>query len=510
MASAVLESGRTALQEGAGAFAHVFGGEQQTELRTFVFQAGVQAAFAAHVHRVEQATQGQRRRLCQLPGQGLHAGVEPGGGHHLVDDAQGQCACGVDRGAQQAQLQRGRPTTQAQQALAAAEARNQAEIDLRLADLGGIGGDAQMAGHGQFQPAAQRKSVHAGDHRLGHAFDAAHQRLAEQGEITSLNRAQCVHFRDVGAGYERLGAGAGQHHHPYRRVGGGVAKRLGQGLQGGGIEGVELVRALHGNGADGAVIADVDRPAWAAQNVPELPPLENCLMKLRSIAVAVAALALTGNAFAQDIASEKGKLSYYFGYDYGNNLAELTGRGEQLDINSVVKGLQDAYAKKQPAITAEQLKPAVEAFQKREQGRAQAAKAEYEKAAAENKTKSDQFMAQNKAKAGVQTLPSGVQYRVIEAGKGAKPTQASTVQLEVAGPFPYGQRPAEARPAQQIPSIKVSEVEMKAMRETLLQMPAGSKWEVSLPPDQAYGADPRTPFPPNVAVQFEIKLISVK
>ncbi|MDA4540583.1 FKBP-type peptidyl-prolyl cis-trans isomerase N-terminal domain-containing protein, partial [Escherichia coli] len=85
-------------------------------------------------------------------------------------------------------------------------------------------------------------------------------------------------------------------------------------------------------------------------------------MKLRSIAVAVAALALTGNAFAQDIASEKGKLSYYFGYDYGNNLAELTGRGEQLDINSVVKGLQDAYAKKQPAITAEQLKPAVEAF----------------------------------------------------------------------------------------------------------------------------------------------------
>lgn len=61
-------------------------------------------------------------------------------------------------------------------------------------------------------------------------------------------------------------------------------------------------------------------------------------MKLRSIAVAVAALALTGNALAQDTTSEKGKLSYYFGYDYGNNLAELTGRGEQLDINSVVKG----------------------------------------------------------------------------------------------------------------------------------------------------------------------------
>ncbi|KRG44101.1 peptidylprolyl isomerase [Stenotrophomonas pictorum JCM 9942] len=233
-------------------------------------------------------------------------------------------------------------------------------------------------------------------------------------------------------------------------------------------------------------------------------------MKLRSIAVAVAALALTGTAIAQDVSSEKGKLSYYFGYDYGNNLAELTGRGEQLDIASVVKGLQDAYAKKQPAITADQLKPAVEAFQKREQARAQAAKAEYEKAAAENKTRSDQFMAANKAKAGVQSLASGVQYRVIEAGNGAKPTQASTVALEVAGPFPYGQRPTEARPAQSIPSIKVSEVEMAAMRETLLQMPAGAKWEVTLPPEKAYGADPRTPFPPNVAVQFEIKLVSVK
>jgi peptidylprolyl isomerase len=233
-------------------------------------------------------------------------------------------------------------------------------------------------------------------------------------------------------------------------------------------------------------------------------------MKLRSIAVAVAALAITGTAFAQDVSSEKGKLSYYFGYDYGNNLAELTGRGEQLDIASVVQGLQDAYAKKQPAITADQLKPAVEAFQRREQSRAQAAKAEYDKAAADNKTRSDQFIAANRAKPGVQALASGVQYRVIEAGNGAKPTQASTVALEVAGPFPYGQRPTEARPAQSIPSIKVSEVEMAAMRETLLQMPAGAKWEVTLPPEQAYGADPRTPFPPNVAVQFEIKLVSVK
>ena len=220
-------------------------------------------------------------------------------------------------------------------------------------------------------------------------------------------------------------------------------------------------------------------------------------MKLRLIAVAVAALTLTaGQAFAQDTSSEKGKLSYALGYDLGRNASES---GEALDVNTIVKGLQDGYAKKEPAVPVEQLRVAVENMQMRQ----------WDKAAAENKTRSDAFIAQNKAKAGVKTLPSGVQYRVVEAGNGAKPTQASTVQLQVGGPFPWGQRGQNAQ-ARTMPEVKVSEVEMPAMREVLLQMPAGAKWEVTLPSDKAYGADPRTGVPPNMAVQFEIKLLSVK
>ncbi len=228
-------------------------------------------------------------------------------------------------------------------------------------------------------------------------------------------------------------------------------------------------------------------------------------MKLRLIAVAVTALALfAGNAVAQDTSSEKGKLSYALGYDLGRNASES---GEQVDVNTVIKGLQDGYAKKQPSVPVEQLRTAVQNMQQRQQAKA---KAEYDKAAVANKTKSTGFIASNKSKAGVKSLPSGVQYRVIENGTGPKPSQGSTVQLEVAGPFPWGERPAQARPAQSIPAVKVSEVEMPAMREVLLQMPSGSKWEVTLPSDKAYGADPRTPFPPNVAVVFEIKLVSVK
>jgi len=228
-------------------------------------------------------------------------------------------------------------------------------------------------------------------------------------------------------------------------------------------------------------------------------------MKLRLIAVVVTALVLTaGTAVAQDTSSEKGKLSYALGYDLGRNASES---GEQLDVNTIVKGLQDGYAKKQPAVPVEQLKTAVQNMQQRQQAKA---KAEYDKAAATNKTKSDGYIASNRSKAGVKTLPSGVQYRVMEAGNGAKPSQSNTVQLEVAGPFPWGERPTPARAAQPIAAVKVSEIEMPAMREVLVQMPAGSKWEVTLPADKAYGADPRTPFPPNVAVQFEIKLVSVK
>jgi peptidylprolyl isomerase len=227
-------------------------------------------------------------------------------------------------------------------------------------------------------------------------------------------------------------------------------------------------------------------------------------MKLRLIAAAAAALLLAGNAVAQDTSTEGGKLSYALGYDLGRNAAES---GEKVDVNTIIKGLQDGYGKKQPSVPVDQLRTAVQAMQKRQ---TEKAKAEWDKAAATNKTKSDTFVAQNKAKTGVKSLPSGVQYRVIETGTGAKPTQANTVQLEVAGPFPWGERPQQARPAAQVPGIKVSEIEIPAMREVLQQMPAGSKWEVTLPAANYMGNDPRSQFPPNVAVQFEIKLVSVK
>ncbi len=227
-------------------------------------------------------------------------------------------------------------------------------------------------------------------------------------------------------------------------------------------------------------------------------------MKLRLLAAAIAAITLTaGVAGAQELTTDRSKLSYVFGYEFARNLAE---NGEELDTAAVVRAVQDGLAKKQPALTQEQARPVVEAFQQRQAARAQA---EFNRVAGENQNRSTQYLTQFRGQAGVQTLPNGALYRVIDAGAGRKPTPANTVVLEVAGPFPFGQRPQQPQPPR-TQEIKLSDIEMQAMREVLAQMPTGAKWEVVLPADKAFGADPRSGFPPNVAVAFEVKLVNIK
>lgn len=233
-------------------------------------------------------------------------------------------------------------------------------------------------------------------------------------------------------------------------------------------------------------------------------------MKLRLLAAALAALTLTaGAATAQDTTSEKGKLSYALGYDLGRNLAES---GEAIDVNTVVRAVQDGFGKKEPAVPVDQLRLAVENMQKRQQARMQA---EFNKLAADNKAKSDAFLAQNRAKSGVRTLPSGVQYRVIETGNGSKPNQASDVQLQYKGTLPDGTvlidttQAREGQPAGPV-TVKVSQIPLVGLREALTQMPAGSRWEVVLPGDKAYGSTIQAGRMANQAVVFDVKLVSVK
>jgi FKBP-type peptidyl-prolyl cis-trans isomerase len=247
-------------------------------------------------------------------------------------------------------------------------------------------------------------------------------------------------------------------------------------------------------------------------------------MKLRLLSASVLAMTLAaGTAAAQTApasapraaqgptpAPDRNALSYALGYDLGRNLIES---GESVDLATVQKALQEGYSKKEPTVPVEQLRTAVETMQKRQMEKAKAA---FDKASAENKSKSDAFIAQNKAKAGVKTLPSGVQYRVVETGTGAKPAQASEVTLQYKGALTDGRtfvntfEGQNGQPAPAPMAIKLSEIPLVGLREALTQMPAGSRWEVVIPADKAYGNTPQSPIGPNQAVVFDVKLVSVK
>lgn len=232
-------------------------------------------------------------------------------------------------------------------------------------------------------------------------------------------------------------------------------------------------------------------------------------MKLRMIAAVLAVLVVVPVAAAQDTASEKGKLSYAIGYEVGRDINQ---RKLDVDINTVVRALQDGFAERNPAVSQEEMTAALQKMQ--EQALAQA-RAEFERISNENKARSDRFLAENRGKAGVQVLPSGIQYRVIEPGNGAQPTPDSEVQIHFRGSLSTGQEFASTYAAQggqepQPISVVVKDAPVVGLQEVLPMMRAGARWEIFLPPEKAYGNTPRSPIGPNQAVVFDVRLVSVK
>ncbi len=240
-------------------------------------------------------------------------------------------------------------------------------------------------------------------------------------------------------------------------------------------------------------------------------------MKLRPLAAALAVFALSaGTVFAQAAApaaaqaaapaADKPALSYAIGYDLGRDLAE---RKVDVDINAVIRAIQDGYAKRNPTVSDEVMKGQLQGLQMR---MAEQARAEFERVARENKSKSDAFLAANRAKPGVTTLPSGVQYRVIEPGTGVKPTVASTIEMHYRGSVSTGQEFANtyASASPTPASFKLGDFPIAGVREVLATMPSGSRWEIFLPAEKGFGNDPRSPVGPGQALVFDIKLVSVK
>ncbi len=225
-------------------------------------------------------------------------------------------------------------------------------------------------------------------------------------------------------------------------------------------------------------------------------------MMLRFGAVALAAL-IAGNVAAQDTTSEKGKLSYAIGYEIGNDFIE---KKLEVDIATVVRAIQDGYAKRPPTVAAQDMRTSLEKMSEKLKTEALA---KYEAAAKDNKAKSDKFLAENKVKKGIVTLPNGIQYRIIEDGAGKRPLKNSEVSVHYRGSLTSGLE-FDSSFARGVPaSFKVDAV-LKGWQEVLPLMKVGDHWQIFLPPEQAYGMRGQGPIGPNEALVFEIKLVDVK
>jgi FKBP-type peptidyl-prolyl cis-trans isomerase len=222
---------------------------------------------------------------------------------------------------------------------------------------------------------------------------------------------------------------------------------------------------------------------------------------------AAALCALTAQAGADEATSLKTpqeKLSYGIGADLGRNLKRL---GIDVNPELIRKGIADGLSDGKLQMSDEEIGAALQGLQAQIQRKAaQAASV----AGEENKKAGEAFLAQNKSKEGVVSLPSGLQYRILKAGDGKKPTEADTVECNYRGTLVNGTEFDSSYRRGQPATFGVTQV-IPGWKEALQLMPVGSKWQLFVPPELAYGErGAGREIGPNATLIFEVELLAIK
>jgi FKBP-type peptidyl-prolyl cis-trans isomerase len=189
------------------------------------------------------------------------------------------------------------------------------------------------------------------------------------------------------------------------------------------------------------------------------------------------------------LTSVRDRASYSFGMMIGTNLKK---QGVDVDVNLLIQGLRDAAAGGKLQLTEQQAGEAMAAFEK--------------EVAAQKAQESKDFLTQNKKRPGVQSTPSGLQYKIITAGKGSKPTKSDAVSVIYRGMFINGDEfdSSGGKPF----TIGVADV-IAGWQEALQLMPVGSKWMLFIPAELAYGETGQPPIGPNSTLVFELELVDI-
>ena len=202
--------------------------------------------------------------------------------------------------------------------------------------------------------------------------------------------------------------------------------------------------------------------------------------------------------------TQKDKVSYALGMNLGTNLHKET---VEVDPAIVLRGLKDALASGKMLLTEDEARAVLTQLQTEVRGKQQ----EKMKVAGEmNKKESVEFLAANRAKDGVVTLPSGLQYKILTAGTGPKPTASDTVVCNYRGTLISGTEFDSSYKRGQPASFPVNGV-IKGWTEALQLMPVGSKWQLFVPAELGYGdRGAGADIGPGATLIFEVELLSIQ
>lgn len=207
-------------------------------------------------------------------------------------------------------------------------------------------------------------------------------------------------------------------------------------------------------------------------------------------------------AMAADVAkleTDKQKLSYAFGYNVGQKI-----KHEIADLDEAAFGqaIHDAMTETASRLSSAETQTIVADFQKKRQE-------EIQKAGEKNLKDGKEFLATNKKKKGVVTLPSGLQYKIIKSAKGDKPSTSDSVVAHYRGTLINGKEFDSSITRGEPATFPVAGV-IPGWQEILPLMPVGSKWQVFIPSELAYGArGPGGLIGPNETLIFEIELLKI-
>ena len=206
----------------------------------------------------------------------------------------------------------------------------------------------------------------------------------------------------------------------------------------------------------------------------------------------------------QDLKDQKDKESYSLGYQFGQN---LKAQDVEINLDVYISGIRDSLGGKDSLMSQEEIRTTLSDLQKRI---AAVRQKELKEKAEKNLSESKAFLAENGKKEGIKTLLSGLQYKVLAEGYGKMPKAEDTVTVHYKGTLIDGREFDASYKRGQPATFKVNGV-IKGWSEALQLMKEGSKWQLYIPPDLAYGERAMGPqIPPNSALIFEVELISVK